>query len=100
MIAQRILMSKVWFQFLTLVLFASVSTAAFSGEKGGSGIDGEEQIILENFKNEKSCPSVFQRKLCDKIDNKLNSTKWEIKPKTEDDQNEEEFYYTCCMTAI
>ncbi len=100
MIPQRVLMTKVWFHLLTLVLFATFTSAAFPGEKGGSGIDGEERIILENFKREKACPSEPHKNLCIKIDKKIDSLNWEIKLKTEDDRNEEEFYFTCCLTAL
>lgn len=93
-------MTKIWFQFLAFVLFATFTTAAFSGEKGGSGIDGEEQIILENFQREKTCPKVFPRNLCIKLDKKLDTPNWELKIKTEEDHNKEEFFYTCCTISI
>lgn len=93
-------MTKIWFQFLTLVLVATFTTAAFSGEKGGSGIDGEERVILENFEREKSCPKVFPKNLCIKIEHKIDSPNWELKIKTSEEQNKEDFFYTCCMTSL
>lgn len=84
-----------------VIISAIVSLTAFSGEKGGSGtgIFGAEAVILEDFKQSKQCPEVHHKNLCIKIDEKINDLMWDIKTKNVDEQNEEEFYYACCLKA-
>jgi hypothetical protein len=85
---------------LVLILVClGLSFTAFGGEKGGSGINGEETIILENFELSQLCPEKPAKRLCSKIDEKMNSQMWDIKILTPEEQNESNFFFACCMSG-
>ena len=82
---------------LTILLSTvSFSTTAFSGEKGGSGINEEESIILKDFQLTRMCPMVPIKKLCSIIDEEINSPKTPDEMKSYDEQIKEDFFNFCC----
>lgn len=82
---------------LFVVLITCYSPFIRAAEKGGNGVFGADLIALLNFQRTGECPKVNPKQLCGKLSQKMDSLKWEIGHKTDDDLNEENFFYNCCF---
>ena len=85
-------------RFLGLVLILA-SFNSMGGEKGGNGIFGREEAILHEYRLTKLCPMEPKKNLCAKIEDKLKDPLWDIKQKSVSEQNEEDFFFDCCLNS-